>query len=158
MAEDDEALSTQVSYFVTVRTFQCRRVFDDAGKAGLVVEMIEWMRRWLGFRKYAYVVLPDHYHVLFGGGTDSAAVADAILGINRAVERIVELPDTGQPLWDGEPEVLVIYTSRARFEKLNYIHNKPVVCGIVERPEDYVFSSARFYFERYGKTQFGSHE
>ena len=161
MADNDEAIERQVSYFVTVRTFRCRRVFHEEKHAALVVDLIESMRRSEGFRKYAYVVLPDHYHVLLGGGRvptpgggRSASVADTILAINKAVERFVELPDDGQPLWDDEPEVLVIYTARSRFEKLNYIHNKPVVCGIVEKPEDYAFSSAGFYFRRYGKTEF----
>jgi len=154
MADNDEAIERQVSYFVTVRTFRCRRVFHEEKHAALVVDLIESMRRSKGFRKYAYVVLPDHYHVLLGGGPTSAAVADTILAINKAVERFVELPDDGQPLWDDEPEVLVIYTARSRFEKLNYIHKKPVVCGMVEKPEDYAFSSAAFYFRRYGKTEF----
>ncbi|SKB91232.1 hypothetical protein SAMN03080601_01478 [Alkalitalea saponilacus] len=30
-------------------------------------------------------------------------------------------------------------------QKLNYIHNNLVVEGIVERPEDYLYSSARNY-------------
>jgi len=93
--------------------------------------------------------------VLLGTGPESAAVAEAVLAINRAVERFVDLPGgNGQPLWDDEPEVLVIYTTRSRFEKLNYIHQKPVVCGIVEKAEDYAYSSAGFYFRRYGKTEF----
>lgn len=154
MADNDEAIERQVSYFVTVRTFRCRRVFHEEKHAALVVDLIESMRRSEGFRKYAYVVLPDHYHVLLGGGPTSAAVADTIMAINKAVERFAELPDDGQPLWDDEPEVLVIYTARSRIEKLNYIHKKPVVCGMVEKPEDYAYSSAAFYFRRYGKTEF----
>jgi putative transposase len=154
MADNDEAIERQVSYFVTVRTFRCRRVFHEEKHAALVVDLIESMRRSEGFRKYAYVVLPDHYHVLLGGGPTSSAVADTILAINKAVERFAELPDDGQPLWDDEPEVLVIYTARSRLEKLNYIHKKPVVCGMVEKPEDYAYSSAAFYFRRYGKTEF----
>jgi hypothetical protein len=31
------------------------------------------------------------------------------------------------------------------YQKLNYIHNNPVVDKIVEKPEDYLFSSARNY-------------
>ena len=30
-------------------------------------------------------------------------------------------------------------------EKVNYIHNNPVRAGIVENPEDYMYSSARNY-------------
>ena len=31
------------------------------------------------------------------------------------------------------------------WQKLNYIHNNPVKAGIVEKPEDYIYSSARSY-------------
>jgi hypothetical protein len=30
-------------------------------------------------------------------------------------------------------------------EKLEYVHNNPVEAGIVSRPEDYTYSSARNY-------------
>jgi hypothetical protein len=30
-------------------------------------------------------------------------------------------------------------------EKLDYLHNNPLIAGIVEKPEDYLYSSARFY-------------
>jgi len=30
-------------------------------------------------------------------------------------------------------------------QKLDYLHNNPVVDGIVDNPEDYVYSSARDY-------------
>ncbi len=154
MAANEDAVEPQVSYFVTVRTFQCRRVFHEERHAATLVEIIERVRREMGLRKYAYVVLPDHYHVLLGTGPESSTVAEAVLAINRAAERIIEAPDNGQPLWDDEPEVLVIYTGRSRFEKLNYIHRKPVLCGMVEKAEDYAYSSAGFYFRRYGKTEF----
>lgn len=143
-----------VTYFVTVRTYGCRGVFADPALAATLVDVMETLRRQSGFRKYAYVVLPDHYHVLLGGGASSQSVADVVLAINAQVERFVELPDDGQPLWDDQPEVLVLYTARSRLEKLNYIHRKPVLCGIADRPEDYGFSSARFYFDRHGRCIF----
>ena len=144
----------QVTYFVTVRTFGCRRVFDEPGRAAVLVDVIEMLRRQNGFRKYGYVVLADHYHMLLGGGANSQSVADVILAINAKVERCVVLPDDGQPLWDDEPEVMVLYTHRSRLEKLNYIHRKPVLCGVVDRPEDHAWSSARFYIERHGQCIF----
>ena len=154
MSETDEH-GQQVSYFVTVRTFDCRTIFDEEARAEKLVELMENARQEEGFRKYAYVVLPDHYHVLLGGGPSSRSVADLILAVNQAVEcTIDDLPDDGQPLWDQESDVLVLYSPKSRLEKLNYIHNKPVLCGIVERAQDYAFSSAPFYFRRYGKTEF----
>ncbi|NQT85199.1 transposase [bacterium] len=153
MSASDEQAS-RVSYFVTVRTFGCKAVFHEAPHAERLVELMEMMRREEGFRKYAYAVLPDHYHVLLGGHAESGSVADLIMTLNRAAEVILELPDDGQPLWDDRADVLVLYTPKTRIEKLNYIHNKPVLCGMVESAQDYVYSSAPFYFKRYGKTEF----
>jgi hypothetical protein len=150
----DDAAESPVTYFVTVRTFRCRRVFDEPTRAATVVDVMETLRRQGGFKKYGYVVLPDHYHVLLGGGASSQSVADVVLAINARVERFLELPDDGQPLWDDEPEVMVLYTPRSRLERLNYIHRKPVVCGVADEPEDYAWSSARFYADRHGTCLF----
>ena len=152
--QDLTAPMDAVSYFVTVRTFGCKPVFDDPAKAETLVDVMETHRRAHGAKKYAYAVLPDHYHALFGSGPQSRTIADLILAINRAVEHFLEMPDDGQPLWDAEAEVTVLYSTGARIEKLNYIHHKPVLCGLVEKPEDYAHSSAAYYFRRYGKVEF----
>jgi len=45
---------------------------------------------------------------------------------------------------DNHPEEL--YSPAFVFQKINYIHNNPVEAGIVDRPEQYLYSSARDYF------------
>jgi len=47
---------------------------------------------------------------------------------------------------DNQPQEL--YSPKFFFQKLNYMHNNPIVAGIVEKPEHYLYSSARDYFER----------
>lgn len=42
-------------------------------------------------------------------------------------------------------EAKEIYSISFMYEKLEYIHNNPVKDLIVEKPEDYLFSSARNY-------------
>jgi len=46
---------------------------------------------------------------------------------------------------DNQPQEL--YSPKFFFQKLNYIHNNPVVAAIVEKPEHYLYSSAKDYFE-----------
>ncbi|MEI9811082.1 MAG: hypothetical protein WDO16_26125 [Bacteroidota bacterium] len=46
---------------------------------------------------------------------------------------------------DNQPQEL--YSSSFIFQKRNYIHNNPVEAGIVERPEHYLYSSARDYVQ-----------
>ncbi|NPD44850.1 hypothetical protein [Lentimicrobium sp. S6] len=48
-------------------------------------------------------------------------------------------------LWQSGNHSKVIYTTKFFYEKLNYIHQNPVQDMIVEKPENYLFSSARNY-------------
>jgi putative transposase len=40
---------------------------------------------------------------------------------------------------------LELFTPKVTQQKLDYIHNNPVEAGIVEKPEDYRYSSAKVY-------------
>jgi len=44
-----------------------------------------------------------------------------------------------------------LVTGNFFWQKLNYIHFNPVRAGIVDNPEDYVYSSARDYMGVEGK-------
>jgi len=46
---------------------------------------------------------------------------------------------------DNQPQEL--YSPAFIFQKINYIHNNPVEAGIVERPEYYLYSSAKDYYQ-----------
>jgi len=48
-------------------------------------------------------------------------------------------------LWRDGNHALIIYSPSFFYQKLNYIHNNPVKAMIVEKPEEYLFSSARNY-------------
>ena len=43
---------------------------------------------------------------------------------------------------------MICLTPQFTLQKLNYIHNNPVKAGIVDKPEDYIYSSARNYASR----------
>jgi REP element-mobilizing transposase RayT len=48
-------------------------------------------------------------------------------------------------VWQDGNHAKEIFSSSFLYEKLEYIHNNPVEDLIVEKPEDYLFSSARNY-------------
>ena len=50
-------------------------------------------------------------------------------------------------LWQDGNHAKVIYSKEFFYKKLNYIHQNPVQDMIVEKPEDYLLSSARNYAE-----------
>ncbi len=48
--------------------------------------------------------------------------------------------------WEQDNQPKIIYTPEFAAQKLEYIHNNPVEAGIVEKAEEYIYSSARNYF------------
>jgi hypothetical protein len=57
--------------------------------------------------------------------------------------------NTNFQFWKQDNEPKVIYTPDFAKQKLEYIHYNPVDAGIVEKAEEYIYSSARDYY--YGK-------
>jgi len=49
-------------------------------------------------------------------------------------------------LWRQDNHPIELTTPAIAHQKLDYIHNNPVEAGFVEKPEDYLYSSARDYF------------
>ena len=48
-------------------------------------------------------------------------------------------------LWQQDNHPIQLTTPAIAHQKLDYMHYNPVVSGIVEKPEDYLYSSARNY-------------
>ena len=49
--------------------------------------------------------------------------------------------------WRQDNQPMEIYSPKFVFQKLSYIHNNPVEAGLVEKPEHYLYSSAKDYFQ-----------
>ena len=49
-------------------------------------------------------------------------------------------------LWQQDNHPVPLTTMTIAHQKLDYIHNNPVEAGIVGKPEDYLYSSARDYY------------
>ena len=47
--------------------------------------------------------------------------------------------------WRYDNKPIELWSNKVIAEKINYIHNNPVKEGLVYRPEDYIYSSARDY-------------
>jgi putative transposase len=50
-----------------------------------------------------------------------------------------------RPFWQPRYYDFNVFSEEKRIEKLNYMHWNPMKPGLVERPEDWLWSSYRFY-------------
>ena len=53
--------------------------------------------------------------------------------------------NTDHQFWRQNNQLQELYSAAFIFQKINYIHTNPVEAGIVDKPEDYLYSSARDY-------------
>ncbi len=52
--------------------------------------------------------------------------------------------------WRHDNKPIELWSNKVTDEKINYIHNNPVEAGLVFRPEDYIYSSAKNYSDEKG--------
>ena len=55
--------------------------------------------------------------------------------------------NTNFQFWRQDNQPQELYSAAFIFQKINYIHNNPVEAGIVEKPEHYLYSSSKDYFQ-----------
>ncbi len=128
----------------------------------LTCEAIDEARTSCGFLLFAYVIMIDHTHLLTDAPLKPSKVLQYIKGIvaHRVIDHLKEHNFESSlrklrhvdwkrnhpfSLWQHDSDVFPV-TSESKFiEKVNYIHLNPVRGGLVERAEDYRWSSIRWW-------------
>jgi len=126
--------------------------FDEARKSG-------------GFAIYAYVLMSDHFHAITDSMLKPSKVIQYINGIisRRVIDHLKEHGHNASlqklrresgarghtySLWDHHSNAFPIFSEDILIQKVNYIHHNPVGAGLVERAEDYRWSSVRIWKRR----------
>jgi putative transposase len=106
------------------------------------------------YQLHAYVVMPNHVHILLDPYVPLAKISGPLKGV-AACDINARLDRTGKPLWQDESFDHWIRNS-AEFERIrHYIEWNPVRAGLVARPEDWKWSSAGSeYFAYFKRTAF----
>ncbi len=101
----------------------------------------EWeqSRAALGVKVLAYVVMPEHFHMLLWA--EPASQVRVFMQKTLAYSSRAILPGGG--FWKEQARVIAVYSPRSLERKLNYIHENPVRRQLVGSPGDWVHSSFR---------------
>jgi putative transposase len=128
-------------FFVTMSTLDRQPRFLDNSSAQAVLDSLQFFRQRKEFELYAYVIMPDHIHVLvrlFPPLMFSAWARRFKSYTTHALGR-KSLWQTGS--WTKDIESQDILT-----QKLSYIHSNPVRKNLCDDPAAYPWSSAREYY------------
>jgi putative transposase len=84
--------------------------------------------------------MPEHVHLLLTEPAGSP-LAKALMALKiSSSKRLKE-----SPFWQVRYYDFNVFTQRKQVEKLRYIHRNPMRRGLVERPEDWKWSSFQHY-------------
>ena len=106
--------------------------------------------------------MPDHLHLITDGEKKASVVLRFINGIisRRLIDYLKreghqnslkklrrESSTRGHEysLWDHHPNVRLLTSEGMFMQRVHYTHQNPVRLGLVERAEDYYYSSARIW-------------
>ena len=103
----------------------------------------EQVRQWYGFCVRGYVVMPEHVHLLISE-PERKKLSTALQMLKQNVARELRLPE-GNPFWLERYYDFNVWSETKRVQKLRYIHRNPVRRGLVEKPEDWKWSSFLHY-------------
>ena len=108
--------------------------------------IFEWYRARFEVTCLGYVLMPDHLHALLLQDDDEPIVPRLVRGFKSLSSRRL-WHERGKPgtLWHYRYDDVPVPGSEAAQTKLQYMHANPVRAGIVERAEEYPWSSATDY-------------
>ena len=148
------------SLFLTTVAKDRLHVFRTDAIKAITCAAIDEARKSGGFMLYAYVIMPDHLHLITGGERRPSEVLRFLNGIisRRVIDYLkkhdyqTSLSKLRQEdkqrgyrysLWDHHNNVLLLTTERMFMQKVNYIHQNPVRAEMTESAVDYRWSSVR---------------
>lgn len=124
-------------------TFSCYRREPRLGAEAVrdsVEAELERVRKWYRLFVTGYVVMPEHVHLLVSEPERSSLP----VAIQMLKQNVARLWGPGR-LWQIRYYDYLVRSEKKRIEKLQYMHRNPVARGLVERPEDWRWSSFRHY-------------
>jgi REP element-mobilizing transposase RayT len=154
-------------YFVTTSAVQHRHLFSREVMKRLIVDSLDCMRLRRRFKLYAFVVMPNHVHAILQCRPEDP-VADVMRDLKKhTADRVLRhyraegsrsvldflapaaVYDNKQryKVWEDGYNAKDVFSAKFLRQKMDYMHNNPCQpqWKLVDRAEDYVWSSARFY-------------
>ena len=128
-------------HFITFSCYRRMQLLDRPAARDVFERELERVRRWYGFYVTGYVVMPEHVHLLISE-PERSQLSVVIQMLKQITSRKLK-PAASTRFWQVRYYDFPVWTEKKRIEKLRYIHRNPVRRGLVERPEDWRWSSFR---------------
>ncbi|MDO8616242.1 MAG: transposase [Dehalococcoidia bacterium] len=127
---------------VTTNVAERRPIFRSPDAAATLLETIAGVRPQEGIDLLAWVIMPDHLHLVLQlpPGVRLGRVMQLIKG--RFAHRYNRSRLGAGPVWQSRYHERGLRSGEELVAAIHYVHYNPVVAGLAREPEAYVWSSA----------------
>ena len=153
-------------HYVTFQVVKWIDIFTRKVYRDIVIDSLRFCQANKGLEIYAFVMMSNHIHLLIRSdkGTLSDTIGEMKSFTAKKILKAIETESESRKewmldlfefsakqhkrnenfqFWTHENHAELIYSDKFLFQKINYIHENPVRAGIVDKAEDYLYSSAR---------------
>ncbi len=160
-------------YFVSFAVVHWVDAFTRKEYRDILIESLRHCQNEKGLVIYGWCIMSNHIHLIISAKENN--VSDVLGDFKKFTSKKIVAAIQNNPtesrkewmlkifkeagdansrnsnyqFWKQDNEPKIIYTPEFAAQKLEYIHYNPVEAGIVEKAEEYIYSSARDYY--YGK-------
>lgn len=165
----DQKFSIEGAQFFTATIYEWNHLLSNDNHKDTIVESLKFLVTDNKIELNAFVIMSNHIHLIWQplfGFASSDIQASFMKFTARQLKRSlikndiealtgfkVNKYDRAYQIWKREPLSIELISEDLFKQKLEYIHCNPVKAGLCKVPEDYYYSSARFYQD--GTNNFG---
>jgi REP element-mobilizing transposase RayT len=170
MSEAYKTKDPNAIYFLTFQVVFWLDIFTRQEYRDIIIDSLKFCREQKHLKVYTFVIMSNHVHLVArsGNGTMSDTIRDfKKYTANEILERINSPFESRKKwllnemafaarkhkrnskfqLWTHDNHAIELSSNQMIDQRVDYVHNNPVKAGIVEKPEDYLYSSARSFCE-----------
>lgn len=147
--------------FYTATILEWQPLLQDDAYKEIIIESLSFLVNQKRIKLLAFVIMSNHIHLIwqilspytpvqvqhsFMKFTAQQFKFDLEKNNPTLLEQFrVNAKDRTYQFWERNPLTVELFTPAVFYQKLEYIHYNPVKAGLCTLPEEYFYSSARFY-------------
>ncbi|WP_336066392.1 hypothetical protein [Mesoflavibacter sp. CH_XMU1404-2] len=152
-----------VPQFYTASIIKGKFLLNSDRHKLILIESLQYLVKENRVIIYGYVIMDNHIHIVWKPTKLYSLQHTQLSFMKFTAQRLkrelqnnnsiylddfyVEAKDRKYQFWKRNPLCVDLLNEKIIEQKLNYIHQNPVKAQICKNPQDYRFSSARFYSE-----------
>ena len=173
---NENKIHSNNNYYLTTTVVNWVDIFTRPIYRHIIIDSLKYCQNEKGLILYAWCLMSNHLHWIVGSESKKYNLSDIIRDFKKytskkIINEIISNPSESRKDWllkifkeatkynpknkyykfwqDGN-DAKILTTNRFIDQKINYIHQNPVVAEIVEKSTEYVYSSAKNYADEKG--------